>query len=441
MKTFLKTLLLLIILFSASPSFASKVKVAKAENNMIAWYIEDHTLPIVTIKIAFRDCGYAYDPDSVSGLSFMASLLLDEGAGEMDAEEFQKELSKSAIVMSFSSDKDNFYVSAKTLSKNLQKTLDLLTIAITSPTFDVEPLRNAQNKALISLEKKEEDADYIAQREWEKAVYKNHPYSNPLFGRKESIPNITRADLLNYIKKNFVRSSAVISVVGDITKGQVLDMLDKSFSKIPDAPQSNKSIENFTTFPDSKTIYVHRNLPQSSIVFGQKAVGIKDKNFYPLHLVNYVLGGGGFESRLVSEIREKRGLTYSLYSFINRNDKSSTLEGYYSTKNSSVKESLDIFWKEINLLKSGGITKDELELAKNYSIGSFPLNMDSYEKLVNYLNFMQIEELGTDFLETRNEKVKAVNLDEANTAIVELIDPKKLTIVVVGPNKEKKKDE
>lgn len=411
---------------------ATEIRSITTDDGISTWFIESDTLPMVAARITFKKSGSAYDNDDVSGLAYLTSLLLQEGAGDMDGQEFRKKMSELAIKYDFSVDKDNFYVSFKTLNQNFDKAVELITLALTEPKFTKEAIENAKKRQIISLAKQEESPEYIARRKWDKEVFGSHPYSKPVMGRKESIANIARIHLQHFVKKHLTRSNMSLSFVGHVNETKIRQVIRQYLSDIPEEKELYPEMKVFSDFPDSQTYYIEKPLKQNVIMFGQRALDIMDKDFYPLLILNYVIGGGGFESRLMEEIREQRGLAYSVYSYIDHSPHAPTLEGVFATDYNKAQEALNVFHQEINKLKTSGITKEELELAKNYLIGSFALKVDSYERLVNYLNFMQINNLGKDFLKTRNDRVRAVKFEDVQRVTENVLSPDKMTIVVVG---------
>ena len=438
MKKLLSVIVILALTFISlvlpHKASSNEVQILKPGNNFEAWLIEDSTLPIITMRLTFKNSGSSYDPEEIAGISSLAAMLLDNGTEEMSGTEFKRELSKLASRYSFESDKDNFYINIKALSKNIDRTLELITQAIIKPKFDLEDIDRAKDQLAISIAKKNEDPDHLAEEEWNKQFFAGHPYGKPSHGNLASISNISKENLHEYVNKHFIKDNMVISAVGNIDSDALGDLISKYFTLVPDAKQ-NINISPITKFESVNPGSIHKLVKptaQSAVVFGQQAIPITDKRFYALSILNFVIAGGSFESRLMQELREKRGLVYGVYSFVNPNKNAPTLKGYFATSPDKVTQAMNVLNDEFLKLKNNGISEEEFNLAKDYTIGSFPLRLDSYEKLVNYLNFMQIQDLGADFLEKRNERVKSVNYEDVVNVIDKVFNPKAMTIVVVG---------
>jgi len=431
-KTFLFILLTILIL--PNISYAKNIHIVNSKSNDLeSWLIEEHSLPIISIKLAFKKSGGSYDPEGKDGLSYLMTTLMNEGAGELKGFEFQKELEKYAIHMSTDMDKDFFYISLKTLTKNKDKALELLSLAVTKPRFDQEAIDRMKKQILYLYKKRMEDPKYLASLRWNQTIYKNHPYKKRLHGTPESISNINKDDITKWFKNHINKKHLNISVVGDITKEELKEYLDKYFNEINENPLKEiPYIESFNNFPKNIKIHIDEDNPQTVIMFGLDGYKYKDKEFYPAYIMNYILGGGSFESRLMNEIREKRGLAYSVYSYLDTYEFDGSLKGMIGTKNESVAEVKKILRQEFKKLLEKGVTQEEVDNAKKYITGSFALGMDTNSKLANYLVFMQSEDLGINFLDIRNDKVNEVTLTDVNNVIKKIINPDDLIIITVG---------
>jgi zinc protease len=286
---------------------------------------------------------------------------------------------------------------------------------------------------LSALAQKLEDPNYLASLNWNKQAFGNHPYARALYGTLESIPAITREDLAHHLATQFGLSVLHISAVGDITPAKLQKILNHHLSTIP-LTAKTANIEP-VNFPKGSFTAVPLELAQSVAVFGHEGIGIHEKDYYAASIVNYILGGGGFESRLMNNIREKNGLAYSVYTFLNPMDYANVFRGAVGTRPDAMDKSLTLIKQDITSIAQKGITQEELDSAKDYLTGSFVLSLDSTVKIADILNEMQIEDLGLDYLEKRNENINRVTLDEANAAAQRLFNANNLIIVVVGKHK------
>jgi len=421
------------VLLFAKPVVANNIKIVKSKGNISSWLVEEHSLPILSIKIAFKLSGGSYDPDGKEGLSYFASTLFDEGAGNYKSLEFQKQLEKNAIHLSASPDKDYFFIDLKTLTKNRNKAFNLLSLALTQPRFDDQAVDRLKRQIISVYHQNMESPGYIASVAWNQTTYGEHPYSKELRGNPDSIKSITREDLVTWFKKHINKENMYVSVVGDISEEELKSSIERYLDQIQEEPSEKiLPIKEFMSFPKSSTKHISKPNPQTTILFGMPGVTYNTPDFYPAYIMNYILGGGSFQSRLVDEIREKRGLAYSASSYISSYEFSGALKGSIGTKYESVAEVLSLLKNELKKITESGVTEYELEDAKSYLTGSFALKMDTNPKLVNFLTVMQIEDLGIDFLERRNDMVNIVTLGDIDRVAKKLLGPDKLTIITVG---------
>lgn len=438
---FLFILLALFIGFISQPVNAVEVQEVTGKKGVTAWLAEDNTLPMVVIKMAFKKAGSAYDPEGKEGLAFMVASLLSEGAGDLDGLEFKKQLEQYAIHLEFDVDEDVFYISIKTLTEHLDRTLSLLKSVLLSPRFDVEAVeRKRQNILLLQL-KQSEEPSRLATKTFQKKAFPNHPYGNPVYGSEEGVNAITREDLVDYIKQRFTRAQFFVAVSGDINKETLAPLLDQYFGELRHSSSSSETVEEIKVSLGVAPSQVAIESDQSVAVFGQRGVKRLDPEFYPSFIMNQILGGGGFESRLMQEVREERGLAYSVYTMLETYPHTGILIGKVSTDAARINESLNTIFAEFKRLQTEGVTAEELQQTKDYLIGSFPLRLGSNSTLASYLLGMQLKDLGKDFLDKRNDYVRAVTHKEVNEAARTLLDPDNMILVVVGPNEQVSKNE
>jgi zinc protease len=395
-----------------------------------AWLVEDHTNPIVALRFAFRGAA-ALDPKGKEGLADMVSSLLDEGAGELDSQAFQRRLEDMVITLRFDAGYDTFGGRLRTLSVNLGAAFDLLRLALTQPRFDADPVARIRSQLLTIIRRNSEDPDVIAGRAMRRALFPDHPYGRPVMGTEDSVKAITTADLKRFTAERLGRDNVLIGVVGDIGADQLAALLDGVFGGLP-GQAAPWHLPEVTPAATGHTIVVRKAVSQSAILFAQAGIKRDNKDFYPAYVMNYVLGGGGFTSRLYNEVREKRGLAYSVYTALSPMASSALLQGGAGTANARVAETLGVVRAEWRRLAADGVEAVELADTKTYLTGSFPLRFSSSGRIAAILVAMQLDNLGIDFLERRNSYVEAVTRDAVNQVARRLLDPDGLTTVVVG---------
>ena len=421
---------LFLLLAAASPAAAIEVQRVVSPGGIEAWLVEDHSNPIISLDMTFRG-GAALDPVGKEGLANLVSGLIDEGAGDLDSQAFQGRLQDLSIGLSFSTGLDTFSGDLKTLTENRDTAFELLRLALNEARFDEEPIARIRSQILAGLARDSENPRVIVRRTLNKMLFPEHAYGRPVSGTTESVTGLTVKDLRRFTAERFARDVLVVGVVGDITANDLARLLDETFLGLP---ATAASVDLTDTTPSGKggVVVVEKDLPQSVVVFGHEGIERADPDYYTAYVVNYILGGGGFSSRLYQEIREKRGLAYSVYTYLNPLDRAALVVGGVATQNERVSESLDLIRAEWRRMAEDGPSEEELRDAKIYLTGSFPLRFSSSGRISGMLIGMQLNYLGIDYLDRRNALIEAVTLDDARRVATRLYDADKLTVIVVG---------
>ena len=420
----------------AMPAKATQIERVVSPGGIEAWLVEDHLNPIISMHLAFRG-GSALDPKGKEGLANMVSTLLDEGAGNLDSKTFQQTLEDNSITLRFSAARDSFGARVQTLTEYRDLAFDLLRQAMTKPRFDAEPVSRLRAQLLANLRHESEDADAIAGKTLMKTLYPDHPYGRPTGGTAESVAAIQIADMRAFVQERLALDTLAIGVVGDITAKELAPLLDKTFGALP-AKAAPWKVEDVAPKVAGRTIVIEKPLKQSNILFADRGLMRKDPDFYAAYVMNHILGGGGFTSRLYTEVREKRGLAYSVYTYLHPMDRSAIYAGGAGTANARVAETLKVVRDEWDKLAKDGVTEAELTAAKQYLTGSFPLRFTATERIASILVGMQTEDLGIDYLDKRNSYIEAVSLNDIRRVARKLLHPDDLTVVVVGQPKDVK---
>ncbi len=398
-----------------------------------AWLVEDHSNPIISMHFAFRG-GTALDPSGKAGLADMVGSLLDEGAGDMDSQTFQGKLEDMAISLGYSVGKDAFHGHLKTVTANRDQAFDLLRLSLTQPRFDADAVDRVRGQLLAELAQELQDPDAIAGRAFAKQMYPDHPYGVPSNGYPETVSAITVDDLKGWVASHLGRDQLYVAVVGDITAAQLGQRLDQVFGTLP-AKAEPISVPEVAADAKGQVEVIRRPIPQSVVVFGEQGMKRDDPDWYAAYVMNYILGGGGFSSRLLTEIRVKRGLAYGAYSYLVPRDHAALIEGGVGTRNDRVAESLSLVRQEWKRMADSGVTAEELANAKTFLNGSFPLQMDSTQSIAALLVTIQLDRLGIDYLDRRPKLISAVTRDDVRRVAKRLLDSERLAAVVVGDPK------
>jgi zinc protease len=395
-----------------------------------AWLVEDHSRPILSLQFAFVG-GAAQDPEGKEGVATFVAGMLDEGAGDLDSEAFQNRLEDLAAKFSVNASYDHISVSFQALTQNREESLKLLRMALISPHFKPEDADRIREQLTASLRVDEKDPDKVASNEWHKLAFGSHPYGRPSNGTLESVAKIGPDDLRAFVKAIFARDSLKVAVVGDIDAAALGEALDNVFGDLP-AQSHRQPVQDFVWQTAPKQRIVSMPNPQSVVQLGFKGLKRNDPDFIPAYILNHAVGGGGFSSKLMQEVREKRGLAYSVSTHLYPLDHAGIFLGGVATENKSVGLSLDLIRAELDRASKDGLTAKELREAKDFLIGSFALRFDTSGKIAAQLLAIQLDDLGIDYIERRNGEVEAVTLDDIKRVGKRVLEPKNLIVTVVG---------
>ncbi len=428
----MRRFLLAILLLLAPPLAASALEVreVKTPKGITVWFAEDHTVPIVAMNYAFAG-GAAADPAGKEGLANFLSAMLDEGAGDMTSEQFQERMEELAFSMDHSAGREWFSGSFRSLSRNLDESVKLLALAVNRPRFDAQPLERIRRQLLVSLRKKAEDPEERAWDAFRRMLYGKHPFARAVDGDLRGIGAITADDLHALHKRLFAREKLLVVVAGDIDEKHMAQMVDTVFGDLP-AKSGMPDIAPPVFPKQARMKIVRRVIPQSIVLMGADSIRRDDADFIPAYVVNHILGGGGFGSRLMEEVREKRGLAYSVYSALITHEKDGVFFAYAGTRNDKALLARDIMLENIRRVAKEGVTARELEEAKDHLIGSWPLRFDSTTKIAGMLLGLRLQHLGIDYLKKRNDLMRAVSLQDAKRAARRMLHPERMQVVVYG---------
>ncbi len=427
-------ILLLAILFLILPALrahaAMNIQEVKSQKGINAWLVEDHTVPIITIRFVF-DGGTTQDPVGKEGLIHLMTALFDEGAGDLDSEAFQVKLDDAGAEMSFDAQRDGIHGSMRMLSDQQDAAFDLLRLAINRPRFDQEPVDRIRAQLLSGIIANERDPEAIAQRKWLRAIYGTHPYSRPDEGTKVSLAGITPADLGAFHKAIFARDGLHVAVVGDIDATRLSEKLDQLFGDLHEKQTLSPVADVAAKL--GQQVEVNYELPQTSLQLAFPGVGRSEPDFFAALLMNDILGGSPFTSRLWEEVREKRGLAYGVGSYLTGYEHSHELLVTTATRSDRVVETLSIVHQVVKQMAQQGPTEAELEASKKHLIGAYAINnLDSSSSIASTLVELQLDNLGIDHIERRAALIDQVTLEEVKAAAKKLLsaDP---SIMVIGP--------
>ncbi len=431
----LKTMILILLLFclslqSNAASAMPPVQRTVLPNQLILLVSEEHSLPFVTFQLLI-DSGSWKDPSGEEGLSYLTARGLLLGTSKHTVNQVNEELDFMGASLSSSSGRDYATLSLKVLKKDLDKGLNLFMEVLTQPTFPEEEIRREIEKTLAAIQSEEDQPEEVAGKEFLKSLFLNSPYGHPVEGTKESVPRLTREAVVRFYRSYYHRNNAILTVVGDMTADQVkaklLPLLEKwPTGEIPKPPFITKFEK------EQKTVKINRPITQANIILGHAGVSRENPDYYALTVMNYILGGGGFASRLMEEIRNKRGLAYSVASFFDPGKYPGSFQIVLQTKNSSAKEAISLSLQQVERIQKELVSEKELEGAKKYLIGSFPMRLDTQGKLANFLSQVEYFGLGLNYPEKYPSLIRSVTREDVLRVAKKYLYPKKYVLVIVA---------
>ncbi len=396
-----------------------------------AWLVEDHSVPVIAVSFAFAGSGSVLDPDDKQGLVQLASNTMDEGAGELDSQTFQKTLTDNSISLSYSVGRDDYYGSLKTLTRKREMAFDLLRQSLTVPRFDAEPLQRMKDANIARVRSAQSDPDWMAARIMNDVIYAGHPYARNSGGTLTSLQTITADDLKGFVRDYLGRDRLKIAVTGDIKAAELAVLLDKTFGPLP-ATSKDMAVADITLQNPGIIALYKRDLPQTIIQIVQPGITRKDPDWHAAQTMNFILGSSGFGSRLMEEVREKRGLTYGIYTGFNQLDHANSMSVGTSTRNDKVNEVLGLVKQEWVKMRDTPVTEQELADAKAYLIGSMPLALSSTGQISGMMLSIMLDDLPSTYLDSVSDKIAAIGVADISRVSKRLLNPDQFTTILVG---------
>ena len=394
-----------------------------------AWLVEDHNIPFTALEIQFKGGSSLEAPDKRGVVNLMTATL-EEGAGTLDSKGFAEARDALAANISFNAGADSVGVSAKFLTENRDQVIDLLREALVNPRFDQDAVDRVREQVLSNLRANEKDPGTIASERFDALAFGDHPYGSTGDGTIATVTALTRDDVLAAHKGALARDRVYVAAAGDITAEELGKLLDRLLGDLPatGAPQPGAAAWKL---PPGVTV-VDFPTPQSTVFFGELGIPRDDPDFFPAFVLNEVIGGGRFTARLMTEVREKRGLTYGIGTYLVNMEHADMLLGQFSASNDKVAEAIKVVQGEWGRIVSEGVTPEELEATKTYLTGSYPLRFDGNGPIASILVGMQMDAMPIDYATTRNARIEAVTMEDIQRVAARLFKPDALQFVVVG---------
>jgi zinc protease len=425
-------------LFAAGSAGATSIERVISPGGIEAWLVRQPSVPLVAMDFAITG-GANEDPADKAGVSHLVASTIDEGAGDLDARAYHQRLEDHAIELSFTSYRDQFRGSLRTLTANRDLAFDTLRLSLTAPRFDEDDVERIRTQILADLRRATTSPGEIASQMWWHTAFAGHPYGRPVNGTLESVPRINATDLRGYTKRVFARATLKIAIVGDIDAATAGLLIDKAFGGLPEQPEL-APIASASPQGLGRRIVVDLDVPQSVIMFGGPGIARNDPDFFAAYIVNHILGGGAMSSRLYSEVREKRGLAYGVSTSLLPLVHAQLITGNTATRADRTADTLEIIDREMKNLAENGPTGEELAKTKSFLKGSYGLYFDTSTKIAAQLVQIQIDKLGIDYINRRNGMIDAVTRAEAQRVAKRLLDHNMLVTVVGKPQGVTSKD-
>ena len=417
------------IALATVPARAVGIQEIVSPGGIKAWLVEDYTVPVVSMNIAFRG-GAAQDPEDKPGLAHLMSGLLDEGAGDLDSRAFQARLEDLSIDLKFDAGSDAFYGSLRTLQQNTDAAFELFRLALTSPRFDPEPVDRIRGQVLASLRQQESDPGDMVGKLWAETLYPGHPYGRPNEGTVDSIAKVQADDLREFHRRMIARDNLHVVLVGAIDAVAAGAALDRIFGGLPARADLNPVPE--VAAKAGETRHTALSVPQTAIRFGGPAIKRDDPDFIAAYVADHILGGGTFSSRLYTAVREERGLAYSVGTGLVPYRHSGAFLAATSVDAQNAAATIELMQDIIRRFAEEGPTEAELASAKDYLVGNFALRFDSSQKIARNLLQFQLDNLGIDYIERRNDLIRAVTVEDIRR-VAKRIYGGPISVVTVGP--------
>jgi len=428
---FLTLILHLVFLIWLSPSHAIDVKREVLENGLTLLTVKRHNLPVVMVTIGIK-AGNLVEPEEKGGLANLTAELLTSGTKKRTASEISEGIEFVGASLNASGGDDYITVTLSVLKKDMDLGFDLLSDVILNPVFPEDELNKKREHIKGGLKAQEEDPNFIATREFKKAIFGTHPYGRLITGDSETIDKIKRDDLIKFHSDYYLPNNAIMSVVGDITIEEVSNLIGKYFSAWRSKELKVVSLPKLETRKVKKTITIDKDLTQANIILGHEGISRDNPDYYAVSVMNYILGAGGFSSRLMQNIRDEKGLVYDIHSFFDANKYSGYFQVGLQTKNESANIAIEEVLKEIRKIRSEPVSDTELSDAKTFLIGSFPMRIETSRRIADFLVAVEFYGLGIDYIDKYPNYINSVTKKDIIRAAKKYLDPDNYILVVVA---------
>lgn len=414
----------------AVPAHAIDIQEVTSPGGIKAWLVEDPTIPFTALSFDFRG-GASLDAEGKRGAINLMTATLEEGAGQLDATGFARAVEDLGANFSFDVGDDSLSVTMRALTENRDEAADLLARALTQPRFDEEAVNRVRGQVQAILRSEANDPQSLASKEMAAQAWGDHPYATSINGTPDSLAALTRKDLVAAKNRVLARDRVVVGAAGDISAEELGPLLDKILGGLPEKGTAPLPRQADLQLTGGVTV-IDWDSPQTVVSFAGPGLPIDDPDYFAAYVANHILGGGGFSSRLMEEIREKRGLTYGVGTGLATGIYGQTWQGGMAGSNANIAQSIDLIRQEWDRMGAEGVTDRELQDAKTYLTGEYPLRFDGNGKIAGILAGMQLIGFPIDYVNTRNDRVEAVTAEDVQRVSQRLLRSDDLRFVLVG---------
>lgn len=400
-------------------------------NGMIFLHVEQRELPLVTMSLTIP-AGTLAETAAQAGLAHLTATLLQEGTATHSGEELAQAIAALGGQISFDAGRDTASGQITVLRSDLEEGLQLLSEMVLRPTFPEDELARNTNETIGQIRRSLQDPATVVQVTWRQTLYGNHPYGRRVIGREETLQALTREDVVHFHRDYYRPQGSIIVVVGNVSQEEAKTLLLDTFAGWTGAPQPFPDHPEMTSSGKLEVIKLDRDVSQAHILFGHTGIRRDHPDYYAVEVMNYILGGGGFESRLLTRIREEQGLAYSASSAFSTGLVGGTFMAGLSTKNATANQALQLFFETMRHLRQHPVSEQELADAKAHMIGSFPLNLTSNRELASIFTTLELFHLGLDYLERYPDLIRAVTRDDVQRVAHQYVHPNRGVLVILA---------
>ena len=405
------------------------------KNGMVLLLSEKHEIPMVTVSMAIK-AGSVVEPGDKPGLASLTASLLTQGTAKRTASQISREIDFIGGSLSVSGGDDYASAGLRVLKKDIKTGFDLLSDVLMHPVFDQKEIDRKVKETLAAIQQQKEEPAVIAGEAFTKAVFGGHPYGKTSDDVAAFLPKLKRQDILDFYTRRYGPNDTIIAVVGDVSEKEILSLLDEQFKGWKPVEEGTPARQAPPAIEAVTVKKLDKNITQANIAMGHLGISRENPDYYAVMIMNYILGGGGFSSRLMDNIRDNRGLAYDVHSSFSAQKDPGSFQAWMQTKSESANESINEIFKELKRIRTEPVSEKELADAKAYLTGSFPLRMDTYAKIAGMLTAIEIYNLGLDYPQKYPGLINAVTREDILRAAKKYLDPDHMVIVVLG-NQEK----